>query len=230
MKDKELEKQILDLASQAGIEDGRVFEVDKSKDTKLGNAYVAGLGNTKRIVIWDTSIKRHSTDGILFLIGHEMGHYVLNHGWLFMGYFAFFSFAMSYFTYKTANSLIRRFQTQWGFSHLYDIASLPLLIFLISLFTFLSTPIFNSFSRYMEREADRFGLEITQNNVAAAELFADAVHDHLANPRPGMIYKIWRSHHPSIGDRVDFCNNYCPWKKGMPLKYAAYFKAKEGED
>jgi STE24 endopeptidase len=223
MKDKQLEKRILALASQTGIEHGRVFEVDKSKDTKTGNAYVAGLGDTKRIVIWDTSIKGNSTEGILFLMGHEMGHYVLSHGWLFMGYFAILTFAISYLTYRIAHTVLVRFHRRWGFKHLYEIASFPLILFLISFFILLSTPVFNYFSRYMEREADRFGLEITQNNEAAAGLFANAMHDHLANPRPGIIYKIWRGHHPSPGERADFCNSYCPWKKGEPLQYDKYF-------
>jgi STE24 endopeptidase len=227
LKDKQLEKSILDLAARAGIEDGRVFEVDKSKDTTMGNAYVVGLGNTKRIVIWDTSIKSNSNDGILFIMGHEMGHYVLHHGWLLMGYFSALIFVICYLTYRFTNFLLPRYQLQLGFQRLYDFASLPLLLFLISFFIFLSIPIFNYFSRYMEREADRFGIEITRNNEVAAQLFADAVHEHMANPRPGIIYKIWRSSHPSLGERGDFCNGYCPWKANQPLKYAEYFKVEE---
>lgn len=229
MKDKQLEQQLLNLASRAGIDDGRIFEVDKSKDTKMGNAYVAGLGNTKRIVIWDTSIKGNDLDGILFIMGHEMGHYVLSHNWLLMGYFSIIAFVISNLTYRTANFLLARYQKRFGFNHLSDIASTPLLLFLISFFILLSNPIFHYFSRYMEREADRFGIEINQNNKAAAKLFADAVHEHMANPRPGIIYKIWRSHHPSLGDRVDFCNSYCPWEKGQSLKYGQYFRLDEDQ-
>ena len=57
MKDKALDRRILQLADRAGIEGGRVYEVDKSTDTKEINAYVAGLGNTKRIVLWDTTVR-----------------------------------------------------------------------------------------------------------------------------------------------------------------------------
>ena len=227
LKDKQLEKTILDLAARAGIEDGRVFEVDKSKDTTMGNAYVAGLGSTKRIVIWDTSIKANSKEGLLFLMGHEMGHYVLHHTWLWMGYFSALFVAITYLIYKISSSLLPRYQRQLGFQHLYDIASLPLLLFLVNFFILLSTPVFNYISRYHEREADRFGIEITRNNEVAAQLFADAVPEHLSNPRPGIIYKIWRSHHPSLGDRVDFCNSYCPWEVGKPMKYGEYFKEEE---
>lgn len=81
MKDKQLEQKILHLASRAGIEGSRVFEVDKSADTNQINAYVTGIGATKRIVIWDTAIKRLDEDQLLFVMGHEMGHYVLHHIW-----------------------------------------------------------------------------------------------------------------------------------------------------
>ena len=224
LKDKQLEKEILHLASRAGIEDGRVFEVDKSKDTTMWNAYVAGFGSTKRIVLWDTLIKANNKEGILFVMGHEMGHYVLHHNWLWMGYFSILIFVIAYLTYRTANFLLTRYHKQLGFQHLYDIESLPLLLFLVTFFFFLSQPIFNYGSRYVEREADRFGLEITQNNKAAAQLFAELGKGHLANPRPGIIYKIWRGHHPSIGERVDFSNSYRPWETGQPLKYDAYFQ------
>ena len=227
LKDKQLEKSILDLAERAGIENGRVFEVDKSKDTTMGNAYVTGLGSTKRIVIWDTSIKANSTDGILFIMGHEMGHYVLHHNWIWLGGFSALSFAIAYLTYKTANFLLSRYRKQLGFQYLYDIASFPLLLLLVNFFFLLSTPIINYGSRYAEREADRFGIEITRNNEVAAQLFADAVPEHLSNPRPGIIYKAWRSSHPSPGDRVDFCNSYCPWEMEQPLKYGEYFKEEE---
>lgn len=224
LKNKQLKKQILDLASRAGIENGRVFEVDKSKDTKMCNAYVAGLGSTQRIIIWDTTLQKNNTDALLFIMGHEMGHYVLHHAWYFLGYFTALAFVISYLTYRVANFLVNRYQDRFGFQKLSDIASLPLFLFLASFFILLSTPIFNYFNRYVEREADRFGIEITHNNKAAAALFADAVNDHLVNPRPGIIYTFWRSHHPSIGDRIDFCNSYHPWLNNEPLVYGEYFR------
>lgn len=226
LKDKQLEKSILELASRAGIKGGRVFEVDKSKDTKMGNAYVAGLGSSQRIVIWDTSIKANSKEALLFIMGHEMGHYVLHHVWLQIGFFSVLFFVITYLMHKAAHFLLPRYQKRLGFQHLYDIASLPFFLFLVNFFYLLSTPIYNYITRYTEREADRFGIEITGNNEVAAQLFADAVDEHLANPRPGNIYKIWRSSHPSLGDRVDFCNSYCPWEEGQPLKYGEYFKSR----
>src|SRR5438270_1809162 len=79
MKDKTLETRILALAGHAGIEGSRVYEVNKSVDTNTVNAYVTGFLNSKRIVLWDTILTRLDAPEVLFVMGHEMGHYVLGH-------------------------------------------------------------------------------------------------------------------------------------------------------
>jgi Zn-dependent protease with chaperone function len=81
MKDKALEADILRLADRAGIEGSRVFEVAKSEDTNAVNAYVAGFGSTKRIVLWDTILAKLNREQLLVVIVQEMGHYVLVHVW-----------------------------------------------------------------------------------------------------------------------------------------------------
>lgn len=224
MKNKELEAEILHLASRAGIEDGRIFEVDKSQDTKTVNAYVVGFGSTNRIVLWDTIIQQLTPEQLLFVMGHEMGHYILHHIWWQLVYFTLLSFALFYCTYRFATYLMKRYHARFGFSDLSNIASLPLLLLLIGLFLFLTTPLSNFVSRTMEHQADRFGLEITQNNEAAAEAFVVLQQKNLANPRPGPIYNFWRNTHPSLGSRIDFCNSYCPWQEGQSLHYSKHFK------
>ncbi len=78
-KRPEVEAKILALAERAGIRGSRIYEVDKSRDTTTVNAYVTGLWGTKRIVLWDTIIRKLDEDELLVVMGHEMGHYVLNH-------------------------------------------------------------------------------------------------------------------------------------------------------
>lgn len=224
MKDKALEQKILHLAARAGIENGRVYEVDKSQDTKTLNAYVVGFGSTNRIVLWDTTIQQMPTDQLLFVMGHEMGHYILHHIWWDMVYLSALSFAVFYLTYKSANYLLKRYKRRFGFTQLHQIASFPLLLFLLTFFLFLFSPLSNFVSRCMEHEADRFGLEITQNNRAAAEGFITLQQKNLGNPRPGNLYKFWRASHPPLGERIDFSNTYCPWRCGQPMKYAKDFK------
>ena len=223
MKDKPLEAKILALAHRAGIDSDRVYEVNKSVDTKTVNAYVTGFLNTKRIVLWDTLLAWHNDRQILFVMGHEMGHYVLGHVVQGMVLLSFLVLATLYAIHRSAGALIRRFQARFGFDRLADVASLPLLIVLVNLFVLIVSPAGLAFSRHIEHEADRFGLEITQDNRAAAEAFVRMEHENLAVPRPGQFYKLWRASHPPLGERIDFCNAYRPWEKGEPLKYGRLF-------
>ena len=96
MKDKALEARILQLAERAGIEGSRVFEVAKSEDTKALNAYVTGVGGTKRIVLWDTIIATLAPPELLVVMGHEMGHYVLGHVWKLILFLSTVIMAMLY--------------------------------------------------------------------------------------------------------------------------------------
>ena len=81
-----------------------------------------------------------------------------------------------------------------------------------------------AFSRHLEHEADRFGLELTRDNHAAATAFVRLQSENLGNPRPGPLYTLWRASHPSLGERIDFANTYCPWEEGQPLKYGDRFE------
>jgi len=224
MQDKALEQKILSLAGRAGIEGSRVFQVNKSVDTKTLNAYVAGLFGTKRIVLWDTTLKRMTDRELLFVMGHEMGHYVLHHVWQAIAFSVLILAASLYVAYRTADAVIARYGGRWGFTSLADVASLPLLLLLMSVFGLVVMPLELAFTRHVEHEADRFGLEITQTNHSAGTAFVKLQQDALANPRPGLLYKIFRESHPPLGERIDFTNQYHPWTTGQPLEYGGRFK------
>jgi Zn-dependent protease with chaperone function len=180
--------------------------------------------NTKRIVLWDTIIAKLNEKELLFVMGHEMGHYVLGHVVKAILFFSLLILITLYAAYRTAGGLINKFKDRFGFDQLADIASLPLLLLLVNVFFLVITPIAFTFTRYQEHEADRFGLEITQRNHAAATAFVKLQQENLGNPRPGLLYKLWRSSHPTLGERIDFCNEYRPWEKGEPLKYEEFFR------
>ena len=224
MNDKQLETKILELAGRAGIEGGRVFEVNKSVDTKTVNAYVTGFGNTKRIVFWDTILERFDESELVFVMGHEMGHYVLGHMVIGIVVFSVLCFFGLYFVHRTAGWFIGRTRRRFGFDHLHDVASLPLLVLLFSLFVFVASPVLLALSRYHEHEADRFGLEITRLNHAAASGFVKDMEEEPINPRPGFLYVLMRATHPPVGSRIDFYNDYRPWESGTSLKYESYFR------
>jgi len=225
MKDKALEAKILRLADQAEIEGGRVYEVRKSEDTRTLNAYVTGFAGTKRIVLWDTTIAEMNEKELLFVMGHEMGHYVLNHVWKTIPFLSVVILATLYAIHRTSGWMISRFRDRFGFGQLSDIASLPLLILLFSAYVFVVSPIPLAYSRYQEHEADRFGLEITKDNHDAATSFIKLQTENLSVPRPNTLVKWLRATHPTLGERVDFCNEYRPWETGAPLKYGHLFKS-----
>jgi STE24 endopeptidase len=220
MKNKELEAKILALADRAGIEGARVYEVNKGVDTKTVNAYVTGLGSTKRIVLWDTLLAKLDEKEILFIMGHEMGHYVLNHVLQGVVFAMAVVFIGLYVVHRITAAIIPRFQNRLGFDRLDDIASWPLILLVGHLLYLLAAPGVMAFSRHLEHEADRFGLEITQDNHAAAMSFVKLMDTNLSNPRPGWLFVLWRSSHPTPAERIEFCNHYRPWENGEPLKYA----------
>jgi STE24 endopeptidase len=224
MKDASLEADILALAERAGIEGSRVFEVEKSLDTNTVNAYVTGLGATKRIVLWDTIIARLERDELLVVMGHEMGHYVLGHVVSSMLLLAVAIPITLYLFHVIARRLIARYRTRFGFDTFGDVAALPLFSLLVSVFSLAIAPLSNLWSRHQEHESDRFALEITHDNQACARAFAELARSNLGNPRPGPLYVLWRASHPTLGDRIDFCNEYRPWETGEAEKYRELFR------
>ena len=224
MQDKALEADILSLAERAGISGGRVYEVDKSVDTEAVNAYVTGLGGTQRIVLWDTILQKLSREQLLFVMAHEMGHYVLGHVPKTLVVVPLLVLAGLWLIHRTSGALLARYGKRFGFTELSDVAAAPWLILLFGIFMFAISPLFLAYSRSMELESDRFGLELTRDNRAAAEAFVRLQEENLGNPRPGWLYKLWRSSHPPLGERIDFCNGYRPWKSGEPLAYGDRFR------
>ena len=224
MKDKVLEARVLTLAERAGIHGSRVYQVNKSVDTKAVNAYVTGLGGTKRIVLWDTILERLDPDQVLFVTAHEMGHFVLRHTLAFiLGAFLVTTLSL-YLVHRVAGRLIGRFSARFGFNRVSDVASFPLLLLLGSIVSLILTPAVLAFNRHQEHEADRFALEITRASRAAATTFVRLQQENLSVPRPSPLYTLWRGSHPSLGDRVDFANRYRPWEKGQELRYGHLFR------
>ncbi len=227
MEDKVLESNILALARRAGIGGSRVYQVDKSSDTKLVNAYVTGIGTTKRIVLWDTLLDKLQDRQILFVTAHEMGHFVLRHTLAVILASTTLITVSLYSAHRTAGGLIARFSGRFGFDDLSDVASFPLLLLLGNVAAFLLAPFILGFSRRQEHEADRFALEITQDNYAAASTFVVLQQENLAVPHPSRLYVLWRSSHPPLGERVSFANRYRPWESGRPLRYGQLFRARQ---
>jgi STE24 endopeptidase len=208
MKDKALERRILELAERAGIEGSRVFEVEKSVDTKALNAYVTGVLGSKRIVLWDTLLAQLNASEVLTVMGHEMGHYVLGHVARSIWLGSLVVLTGLFFVDRAGRWLIARFSARLGFDRLSDVASVPLVLMLMEVSSLFLGPVALAYSRYQEHEADRYALDLTHANHSFATAEVKMQAENLGNPRPGWFYTIFRASHPSIGDRIDFCNQY----------------------
>lgn len=224
MKDKPLEAKILALADRAGIEGGRVYEVEKGTRTKAVNAYVKGLLGTHRIVLWDTLVRKLDERQVLFVMGHEMGHYALGHVVRSILLGGLGVLVLCLLVQRGAAAALGRFGGRFGFDRLDDVASLPLALVLGNLLVLAFNPIGMAYSRHQEHEADRFALELTRDNHAGASGFAAMMDVNLGNPRPGLLSVLWRSTHPPAGERIDFCNTYRPWETGAPRRYEGLFR------
>jgi STE24 endopeptidase len=212
------------IRAGAPIPQNRIFEMAASAKLNELNAYVTGLGASKRVVVWDTTIRRMDLDEILFVTGHEMGHYVLNHmrdGILFAcGVLVFFL----YLAYRLLHWMLARWGETWAIRGPDDLASLPVLMMLVTVFGFLFTPISNAYSRYIEHQADQYGLEVIHGlipdaPVVAAHAFQILGEIDLEEPNPSTAVKFWFYNHPPLDERMRFAETYNPWAQGRAPEF-----------
>ena len=225
-KQPALVAQIEKVVARGGltIPPDRMFEMNASSKLKSVNAYVAGIGASKRVVVWDTTIQKMTMPETLFVFGHEMGHYVLGHIWLGMALAAAGILVSLFLAYHGMNWALARWGGRWGIRGLDDWASLPVLLLAVSILGFFGQPISNYFSRVMEHDADIYGLEVIHGIVpdssqAAARGFQKLGEISLDDPAPSPFIEFWLYDHPSIRDRVRFAAEYDPWAKGKRPRY-----------
>ncbi|HLW55090.1 MAG TPA: M48 family metallopeptidase [Candidatus Angelobacter sp.] len=202
----------------------RMFEMKASEKVTDLNAYVAGFGPSKRVVVWDTTIQKSTIPETLFVFGHEMGHYVLNHVLIGLGLSALGLLVGLYLTYRLSGWFLRRFGERWKIRGLGDWAALPMIFVIFSVLGFVATPIANTISRQIEHNADIYGLEVTHGlNANSQEVAAHAFQVlgelSLDYPYPSKLVVFWYYSHPSIPDRVRFAHEYDPWSKGESPRY-----------
>lgn len=214
-----LEQELRQLAAQAGAGEVAIFVVEKSVDTTAVNAYVTGLGGTKRIVLWDTLLDALSPDQVAAVAAHELGHYVLRHVSIGIVFYSGLTLAGLGLVHLAAGSAVHRWGRRFGITHLGQPAALPLLLAMAYAVSVVLAPPGLAFSRYLEREADRFALELTRDNQAVASAYAALQTSNLSNPWPGPVYVFMRASHPPLGARITFANTYQPWETGAPLRH-----------
>ncbi|GAB7388868.1 M48 family metallopeptidase [Bacillaceae bacterium] len=208
LREGPLKEEILRLARVADIPAKQVFEVNMSRETEAINAYVTGIGPTARIVLWDTTLQKLRKDEILFVMAHEMGHYVLRHTLLLtLG-----TIAGTFFLLWTLNRALRWSVAKWGkrlgVLAAHDLSSFPLILLLVSVLTFAFSPIANGISRHYERAADEYAMEMIRDKDTAVRTFQRLTIESLAEANPPALVKFFRYGHPTLAERIHYVANW----------------------
>jgi STE24 endopeptidase len=200
LNDPKVTQPILRLARANGIPARDVYEVDASRQTTRMGANVSGFGHTMRITLNDNLLRRGSPEEIHAVMGHEMGHYVLNH--IYEGMMVFLILVAVFFALLRwgLSWSLARWGEKWKIRGITDPAVVPLVILLASMFFFVLTPVLNTCIRTAEYEADMYGLNASRQ----PDGFAQAA-IHLGEYRkmsPGRVEEWVFFDHPSGRSRI----------------------------
>jgi STE24 endopeptidase len=195
----ELKARLVKLGERAGMPIRGVYEWKLSEKTKKANAALTGLGATRRIILADTLLQNYSTDEIEAVLAHELGHHVHRHILKSIAVQALVTFAGFYLASQV---LLYAVDSAHWFEGLSDFATLPLLILVFSGLSVLLMPVLNAYSRFNERQADRYCFQ----SVRSVEPFVTAMNklaaQNLAERQPSKwVERLFHSH-PSISNRV----------------------------
>ena len=200
LNDPKVTGPILRMAHANGIPTNDVYEIDASRQTTRMSANVSGFGNTMRITLNDNLLRRGSPEEIQAVMGHEMGHYVLNHipkSIMFFTIVVVLSFVYLFFGLRWA---LARWGDRWGIHDLGDPALLPLVLLLAGVLFFVLTPVLNTETRTQEKEADMFGLNASRQPDGFAQA---AIHlGEYRKMRPGKLEEWVFFDHPSGYNRI----------------------------
>ena len=229
-------EQVIARTHAAPIPPSRMFLMHASNKTTQLNAYVTGIGASKRIVVWDTSIAKGTPDEITFIFAHELGHYVLGHilsGLLWTFAISLVSFFLAFHLFQF---LLARNGKSWRIVAIpstggrapipaqQNWAALVVILLAISLISIIEEPIQNFLSRQHEHNADVFGQEAVQSILPNPQQTGQAAFDllgtaGLATPTPNAAYVFWTYSHPSTALRAAFALHYTPYAPDSQPKY-----------
>ncbi|WP_246625233.1 M48 family metallopeptidase [Fictibacillus nanhaiensis] len=208
LQDEVLKEKILDIADKADIPAENVYEVNMSEKTNALNAYVNGIGSNLRIVLWDTTLNKLTDNQVLFVMAHEIGHYVMDH--LYWNLLS--SIVLSFLGLWLGNMIYRRWVEKygktWGIKGVGDLAALPALLLIFSLLSFAVSPIENAVSRKAERDADLYAIQMTKNQEAAVGAFQELATVSLSEVNPPKIVKWFLYGHPTMLERIHFLESF----------------------
>ena len=202
MEDGDLKSKIQDLANKAGTYDIDIRVIEKSQETTSMNAYMTGIGNSRRIVFWDTTISGLNEEEILSIAAHEMGHYKMNHIQK--------SIALSIVGVLICFVLLDQIMKKYKGKDYRKIEYLPHIIFIVNILLLLVTPIETAYSRKNEIEADKFAIELTNDSYTNGALEIRFINSNLSPIEVNGLYKWLNYDHPTVSDRINLSNT---WKR-----------------
>ena len=200
LNDPKIVDPILSMARANGIPAKDVYEIDASRQTTRMSANVSGFANTMRITLNDNLLRRASPEEIQAVMGHEMGHYVMNHIYKSIMFLSIVTVLAFVYLRWSLDWALQRWGEKWQIRSVGDTAVLPLVVLLVAIFGFVITPVMNTSTRTQEYEADMFGL----NTSRQPDGFAQAA-IHLGEYRkmnPGPIEEWIFFDHPSGRNRI----------------------------
>ncbi len=210
-RDTALAERIRRLAERAGVRVAAVLRMDMSRQTRKANAFFAGLGGTKRIVLADTLLDNFTPDEIETVVAHELGHQVHRDVWKLVGLGTLSTLGGAWLLDRLARPLIQRYRQRLGFSSIAEPASLPLLSLLAGLLGLLAMPLQNWFSRrFVESRADRYALEQTGRPDVFISAMERLGRVNLSDPSPPMLVKLILYSHPPIAERIQTARAFQP--------------------
>lgn len=194
----DLERRLLRLAEKVKTRVSGVYKFDMSQRTKAANAALAGLGNTRRIILGDTLLGEFTTDEIEVVLAHELGHQVhkdIPIGILIQSAITLVGFYLASLGLSLGASAL-------GFNGPADIAALPLLGLIFGAYGLVTMPLTNAYMRWRERQADQFALQTTGNGTAFASAMTRLANQNLAQVDPPAWEEFLFHSHPALHKRI----------------------------
>ena len=193
-----LKTRLIAMAERLKVTILGVFEMELSAKTKKANAALAGLGNTKRILLGDTLLKNFCDEEIEVVLAHELGHFYYKHIWQLILFGGAITFAGLYLV----SLIFDRLAVSSGFAGITDIAAFPVFLLCMFVFTLISMPINATYTRILEKQADNFALRQTNapdHFISTMKKLADL---NLADEEPHPLIEFLLHDHPSISSRI----------------------------
>jgi STE24 endopeptidase len=199
---------VVEMAGRAGVPPDRVFMYNGSRQSNNFTANAGGVGSTARVAISDVALKNASLDEVRAVTGHEIGHYVLKHTWWGLLVFSVLAIVLFWIVDRTFPRFARAFGSSASIG---DPRGVAVLMFMVSLFGLIASPLTNWFGRTLETQADRYSLE-TENrpDALSSALVKTAEYRY---PRPNPVEEFVFYDHPSVERRVRMAME---WKAAHP--------------